>query len=114
MTRLPFEQHLLSGKLRGRRGWLRYFQRHEIGAVCQEAVVKNGGGFGTLPALDAGAKINFQPVKQVRAKTAMKTWAIVVGVLIVLFCLSYLVQHPATVDQTFAKVFAHNGADTTP
>jgi hypothetical protein len=43
----------------------------------------------------------------------MKTWAIVVGVLIVLFCLSYLVQHPATVDQTFAKV-AHNGADTTP
>jgi hypothetical protein len=44
----------------------------------------------------------------------MKTWAIVVGVLIVLFCLSYLVQHPSTVDQTFAKVFAHNGADTTP
>ena len=44
----------------------------------------------------------------------MKTWAIVVGVLIVLFCLSYLVQRPATVDQTFAKVFAHNGADTTP
>jgi hypothetical protein len=44
----------------------------------------------------------------------MKTWAIVVGVLIVLFCLSYLVQHPSTVDQTFAKVFVHNGADTTP
>ena len=44
----------------------------------------------------------------------MKTWAIVVGVLIVPFCLSYLVQHPATVDQTFAKVFARNGADTTP
>lgn len=81
MTRLPFEHHLLSGKLRGRRGWLRYFQRHEIGAVCQEAVVKNGGGFGALPGLE-------------------KTWAIVVGVLIVLFCLSYLVQHPATVDQT--------------
>ena len=43
----------------------------------------------------------------------MKT-AIVVGVLIVLFCLSYLVQQPSTVDQTFAKIFAHNGADTTP
>ena len=42
----------------------------------------------------------------------MKTWAIVVGVLIVLFCLSYLVQHPSTVDQTFAKVFPHNGAET--
>ena len=44
----------------------------------------------------------------------MKTWAIVVGVLIVLFCLSYLVQHTRTVDQTFAKVFVHNRADTTP
>jgi hypothetical protein len=42
----------------------------------------------------------------------MKTWAIVVGVLIVLFCLSYLVRHPNTVDQTFAKVFPHNGAET--
>jgi hypothetical protein len=45
-------------------------------------------------------------------KTAMKTWAIVVGVLIVLFCLSYLVHHPSAVDQTFAKVFPHNGAET--
>jgi hypothetical protein len=44
----------------------------------------------------------------------MKTWAIVVGVLIVLFCLSYVVRHPSTVDQTFAKVFPHNGADATP
>jgi hypothetical protein len=44
----------------------------------------------------------------------MKTWAIVVGVLVVLFCLSYLVQHPSKVDQTFAKVFPHNGTDTTP
>jgi hypothetical protein len=42
----------------------------------------------------------------------MKTWAIVVGVLIVLFSLSYLVRHPSTVDQTFAKVFPHNGAET--
>jgi hypothetical protein len=45
-------------------------------------------------------------------KTAMKTWAIVVGALIVLFCLSYLVRHPSTVDQTFAKVSPHNGAET--
>jgi len=44
----------------------------------------------------------------------MKIWAIVVGVLIVLFCLSYLVQHPSAVDQTFAKVFPHNGTDTIP
>ena len=42
----------------------------------------------------------------------MKTWAIAVGVLIVLFCLSYLVHHPSTVDQTFAKVFPHNGDET--
>jgi hypothetical protein len=85
--------------------------------VCQEAFAKNGGSFWgpPLPGLDAGEKINFQPVKtNPRSKTAMKTWAIVVGVLIVLFCLSYLVQHPSTVDQTFAKVFVHNGADTTP
>jgi hypothetical protein len=39
----------------------------------------------------------------------MKTWAIVAGVLIVLFGLSYMVRHPSTVDQTFAKVFPHNG-----
>jgi hypothetical protein len=44
----------------------------------------------------------------------MKTWTIVIGVLIVLFCLGYMVRHPGTVNQTFAKVFAHNGADTTP
>jgi hypothetical protein len=44
----------------------------------------------------------------------MKTWAIVVGLLIALFCLSYLVRHPSTVDQTFVKVFPHNGVDTTP
>jgi hypothetical protein len=35
----------------------------------------------------------------------MKTWAIAVGVLIVLFCVSYLVRHPSTVVQTFAKLF---------
>jgi hypothetical protein len=49
-----------------------------------------------------------------QVKTVMKTWAIVIGVLIVLFGLSYVVRHPSTVDQTFAKVFPHNGADTTP
>jgi hypothetical protein len=42
----------------------------------------------------------------------MKTWTIVVGVPIVLFCLSYFVQRPSTVDQTFAKVSPHNGAET--
>jgi hypothetical protein len=45
-------------------------------------------------------------------KDSHETWAIVVGVLIVLFCLSYLVRHPSTVDQTFAKVFPHNGTET--
>jgi hypothetical protein len=67
---------------------------------------------GALPGLDLGEKIDSKPVKQTRGQAAMKTWAIVVGVLIVLFCLSYLVQHPGTVDQTFAKVFPHNGAET--
>jgi hypothetical protein len=43
--------------------------------------------------------------------TAMKIWALVVGVLILLLSISYLVQHPSTVDQTFAKVFQHNGAE---
>jgi hypothetical protein len=62
--------------------------------------------------MDAGEKINPKPVKQIRGQAAMKTWAIVVGVLIVLFCLSYLVHHPSAVDQTFAKVFPHNGAET--
>jgi hypothetical protein len=33
-------------------------------------------------------------------------------VLIVLFCVSYLVRHPSTVDQTFAKLFPHNAAET--
>ena len=42
----------------------------------------------------------------------MKIWALVVGVLILLLSISYLVQHPGTVDQTFAKVFQHNGAET--
>jgi hypothetical protein len=50
-------------------------------------VRKKAHRIGALPGLDAGEKINFQPVKQTRAKTTMKTWAIVVGVLIVLFCL---------------------------
>jgi hypothetical protein len=49
---------------------------------------------GALPGLDLGEKINSKPVKQTRGQAAMKTWAIVVGVLIVLFCLSYLVRHP--------------------
>jgi hypothetical protein len=62
--------------------------------------------------MDAGEKINSKPVKQIRGQAAMKTWAIVVGVLIVLFCLSYLVHHSGAVDQTFAKVFPHNGAET--
>ena len=39
----------------------------------------------------------------------MKTWAIIVVVLIVLSGLSYLVRHPSTVEQTYAKVFPHNG-----
>jgi len=73
-----------------------------------------GGAFGDLPGLDAGETIILAGQTNARSKTAMKTWAIVVGVLAVLFCLSYLVQHPSTVDQTFAKVFAHNGVDTTP
>ena len=42
----------------------------------------------------------------------MKMWAIVFGILIVLFCLGYLARHPSTVDQMFAKVFPHNGAET--
>jgi predicted PurR-regulated permease PerM len=42
----------------------------------------------------------------------MKTWAIVIGVLLVLFCLGYLVRHPSKVDRTVAKVFPHNGAET--
>jgi hypothetical protein len=62
--------------------------------------------------MDAGERINLSRSNKPEVKTAMKTWAIVVGVLIVLFCLSYLVQHPSTVDQTFAKVFPHNGAET--
>jgi hypothetical protein len=57
-------------------------------------------------------KINLSDQETPKIKTNMKTWAIVVGVLIVLFCLSYLVRHPNTVDQTFAKVFPHNGAET--
>jgi hypothetical protein len=64
-----------------------------------------------LPGFDFREKID-STVKTNRGQAAMKTWAIVVGVLIVLFCLSYLVQHPSTVDQTFAKVFPHNGAET--
>jgi hypothetical protein len=44
------------------------FQRHEIGAVCQEAVVKKRRRFWALPGLDAGEKINFQPVKQTRSQ----------------------------------------------
>jgi hypothetical protein len=39
----------------------------------------------------------------------MKTWAIIVAVLIVLSGLSYLVRHPRSVEQTYAKVFPHNG-----
>ncbi len=42
----------------------------------------------------------------------MKTWAIVLGLLIALFCLSYIERHPGAVNQTFAKVFPHNGAYT--
>jgi hypothetical protein len=39
----------------------------------------------------------------------MKTWAIVAAVLIALFCASYFVQNPTKVEQTYAKVFPHNG-----
>jgi hypothetical protein len=68
---------------------------------------------GALPDLDTEEKINYQPVKtNTRSKTAMKIWALVIGVLILLLSISYLVQHPGTVDQTFAKVFQHNGAET--
>jgi hypothetical protein len=35
-----------------------------------------------------------------------------VGLLIAVFCLSYLERHPGAVNQTFAKVFPHNGVDT--
>ena len=31
----------------------------------------------------------------------MKIWALVIGVLILLLSISYLVQHPGTVDQVF-------------
>jgi hypothetical protein len=39
----------------------------------------------------------------------MKTWAIVAIALIALFGASYAIQHPGTVEQTYAKVFPHNG-----
>ena len=42
--------------------------------------------------------------------TVMKTWGIVVGLLISLFCPSYMVRHPGAVNQTLAKVFPHDGA----
>jgi len=67
---------------------------------------------GALPGLNAGEKLILSRSNKLEAKTAMKIWALVVGVLILLLCLSYLVQHPSTVDQTFAKVFPHNGAET--
>lgn len=57
-------------------------------------------------------KSNFSRLNKPEVKTAMKMWAFVVGVLILLLSISYLVQHPSTVDQTFAKVFQHNGAET--
>jgi hypothetical protein len=39
----------------------------------------------------------------------MKTWAIVISVLVAMFCLGYSVRHPKAVDQTWAKVFPLNG-----
>jgi hypothetical protein len=88
------------------------FSTYKMGALCQEVLPKTAIELGALPGLDFGEKIDSEPVKQTRGQAAMKTWAIVVGVLIVLFCLSYLVQHLSTVEQTFAKVFPHNGAET--
>ncbi len=75
-------------------------------------MVRTRPDWGPCMGMDAGEKINPKPVKQIRGQAAMKTWAIVVGALIVLFCLSYLVHHSSAVDQTFAKVFPHNGAET--
>jgi hypothetical protein len=82
------------------------FPTYKIGVVCQE------GRIGALLALGDGEKLILSRSNKPEVKTAMKTWAIVVGVLIVLFCLSYMVRHPGTVNQTFAKVFPHNGAET--
>jgi hypothetical protein len=42
----------------------------------------------------------------------MKTWGIVVGLLISLFCPSYMVRHPGAVNQTLAKVFPHERGRT--
>ena len=39
----------------------------------------------------------------------MKTWAAVIVILIVLFCVSYGVRHPRQVNQTWAELFPHNG-----
>jgi uncharacterized Tic20 family protein len=87
------------------------FPTYKIDALCQEAF---GSFWGPCLVWTLERKLILSWSNKPEVKTAMKTWAIVVGVLIVLFGLSYLVQHPSAVDQTFAKVFAHNGADTTP
>ena len=88
------------------------FSAYKIGAVCQEAFVKTADLLGPCLAWTMERKSNFSRSNKPEVKTAMKIWAFVVGVLILLLSISYLVQHPSTVDQTFAKVFQHNGAET--
>ena len=39
----------------------------------------------------------------------MKTWAAVIVILIVLFCISYGVRHPHQINQTWSELFPHNG-----
>ena len=39
----------------------------------------------------------------------MKTWAIVIGVLVLMFLLGLAMRHPKAIGQEWAKVFPHNG-----
>jgi hypothetical protein len=44
-----------------------------------------------------------------RGLNAMKTWSIVIGVLVLLFLLGFAARHPKALGQEWAKVFPHYG-----